>query len=230
MNFIRINDCNYGSHADGQGLKVGDLIYSYSEQRIDSIDSLTEIMGKFEGQTRLIRVIRQNSMIAIPFVAGDLEAKIMEYEVSDAQYDLAVENGKEDEIKAEEQLEQVQNIVDSAEKLENMIITTAHSVEGRPVEKTIEVITAECVFGMNWFKDLFSSISDVFGGRSNTSQNALRDARKTCINELKMEALALGANAVIGVDLDYSEISGQGKSMLFLVASGTAVKVKDVSS
>ena len=78
------------------------------------------------------------------------------------------------------------------------------------------------------FKDFFASVRDVFGGRSSSSQKALRDARRVCLAELRREALMVGANAVIGVDLDYSEISGDDKSMLFLVATGTAVTVEKI--
>ncbi len=95
------------------------------------------------------------------------------------------------------------------------------------VEEVKGVITAECVFGMNIFKDFFAGMTDFFGGRSKTSQKVLRDARETCLTELKKEAYELGADGVIGIDLDYSEISGKGKGMLFLVASGTAVKFKE---
>ncbi len=107
-----------------------------------------------------------------------------------------------------------------------IILTTADSLEGYKVTKTLEVITAECVFGMNFLRDFFSSFTDFFGGRSNATQKVLKDARKTALEELRKEAEQLGANAVIGVRLDYSEFSGDGKSMLFLVASGTAVVVE----
>lgn len=107
-----------------------------------------------------------------------------------------------------------------------IVLTTAFTVAGREIEKEIEVISAECVYGMNIFRDFFVAIRDVFGGRSAATQKVLRDARKTCLTELRREALMVGADAVIGVDLDYSEFSGQGTSMLFLVASGTAVKLK----
>lgn len=81
---------------------------------------------------------------------------------------------------------------------------------------------------MNIFKDFFASITDSVGGRSNVSQTVLRDLRKTCLKELKLEAVSVGANAVIAVDLGYSEFSGGGKSMLFLVASGTAVTIEPI--
>ena len=105
-------------------------------------------------------------------------------------------------------------------------LTTAPSLEGYKIIETIDIVTSECVFGMNIFRDFFVGISDFFGGRSKASQKILRDARMECLFELRMEAQELGANAVIAVDLDYSEISGKGKGMLFLVASGTAVKVE----
>ena len=72
-------------------------------------------------------------------------------------------------------------------------------------------------------------MTDFFGGRSESTQGVLRDARRTCLNELRKEAFSVGANAVIAVDLDYSEFSGKGKSMLFLVASGTAVTVEKIT-
>jgi uncharacterized protein YbjQ (UPF0145 family) len=107
-------------------------------------------------------------------------------------------------------------------------LTTAPTLEGYKVIETLDVITAECVFGMNIFRDFFAGMSDFFGGRSKASQKVLRDSRILCLNELRMEAYKLGGNAVIAIDLDYSEISGKGKGMLFLVASGTAVKVEEI--
>lgn len=112
----------------------------------------------------------------------------------------------------------------------DVILTTAPYLEGYKVDATLEVITSECVYGLNLFSDFFSSMRDTFGGRSKTTQKALRKARRTCLEELKKEASEIGANAVIAIDLDYSEFSGKGKSMLFIVASGTAVHVSKVSS
>jgi uncharacterized protein YbjQ (UPF0145 family) len=111
-----------------------------------------------------------------------------------------------------------------------VILTTAHSLEGFRVIETLEVISAECVFGMNLFLDMFVGLTDVFGGRSQTSQQVLREARRTCLSELKREAAGIGANAVIAIEMNYSEFSGKGKSMLFLVATGTAVKVERVKA
>ncbi len=115
-------------------------------------------------------------------------------------------------------------IIDEIAK--DVILTTESVLTGYDVIERIEIITAECVFGMNMFRDMFAGVRDVFGGRSSAAQKVLRESRRVCLTELRREALITGANAVIGVDLAYNEISGDGKSMLFLVASGTACIVE----
>ena len=112
-------------------------------------------------------------------------------------------------------------------EFDSIVITTAHSLPGDPNYEVIEIITSECVEGMNVFRDMFAGVRDIVGGRSEASQKMLRNIRQTCLHELRREAHAVGADAVIGVDLDYSEFSGGRKSMLFLVASGTAIKYKE---
>jgi len=115
----------------------------------------------------------------------------------------------------------------SKEQTKAVKLTTTPTYPNLEIEEVKGVITSECVFGMNIFRDFFAGMTDFFGGRSEASQKILRDARETCLNELKKEAYDLGADGVIGIDLDYQEISGKGKGMLFLVASGTAVKFKE---
>src|SRR5690606_36643981 len=111
------------------------------------------------------------------------------------------------------------------EAFDEVTVTTAQSLEGYAVIETLDTVSAECVLGTNMFSDLAASFSDVLGGRSGSYRSKLREARKTCIMELKKEAISLGANAIIAIDLDYSEISGGAKSMLFIVANGTALRV-----
>ena len=105
-----------------------------------------------------------------------------------------------------------------------MLMSTTTVIEGRPVAQYLGVVTGEVIVGANIFKDLFAGIRDIVGGRSGSYESTLRDARKTALEELKEEARALGADAVIGVDLDY-EVLGQGGSMLMVSASGTAVRL-----
>lgn len=106
----------------------------------------------------------------------------------------------------------------------NMLMTTTTAVEGRPVREYLGVVTGEVIVGANIFKDLFASVRDIVGGRSGSYESTLRDARKTALAECAEEARAMGADGVIGIDLDY-EVLGQGGSMLMVSASGTAVKL-----
>jgi uncharacterized protein YbjQ (UPF0145 family) len=104
-----------------------------------------------------------------------------------------------------------------------MIITTTPAVEGRPAREYLGVVVGEVIVGANIFKDLFAGIRDIVGGRSGAYEGALRDARQEALRELQDEAEALGADAVVAVDLDYEVVGGNG-SMLMVSISGTAIK------
>ncbi len=106
----------------------------------------------------------------------------------------------------------------------DVIVTTTPSIEGRPVQQYCGIVTGEVIVGANLFRDLFANIRDIVGGRSGSYERILRDARTQAIEEIQAEAAQAGANAVIGVDLDY-EVIGDTGSMLMVSASGTAVKV-----
>jgi uncharacterized protein YbjQ (UPF0145 family) len=105
-----------------------------------------------------------------------------------------------------------------------MILSTTTLLEGRPVRSYLGIVTGEVIVGANIFSDLFASVRDIVGGRSGAYEGALRDARTQALAELKAEAAELGADAVIGIDLDY-EVLGKTGSMLMVSASGTAVKL-----
>lgn len=105
-----------------------------------------------------------------------------------------------------------------------MIISTTNSIEGKNIEQYYGVVIGEAIMGANVFKDLFASIRDIVGGRSASYEDELTKARKIAFAELEHEAMVLGANAVVGVDLDYEVIGSKG-SMLMVSISGTAVKV-----
>ncbi|WP_110815552.1 heavy metal-binding domain-containing protein [Pseudoroseicyclus aestuarii] len=105
-----------------------------------------------------------------------------------------------------------------------MLITTTPTVEGRPVAEYMGVVTGEAILGANVFRDFFAGIRDIVGGRSGAYERSLREARETALKEMEDEAKARGADAVIGVDLDY-EVLGQDSGMLMVSASGTAVRL-----
>lgn len=105
-----------------------------------------------------------------------------------------------------------------------MIVTTTPSIEGRAIAAYLGVVTGEVIVGANIFRDLFASVRDIVGGRSGAYENALRDARQQAFAELEAEARDKGADAIVGIDIDY-EVLGQGGSMLMVSVSGTAVKL-----
>jgi uncharacterized protein YbjQ (UPF0145 family) len=105
-----------------------------------------------------------------------------------------------------------------------VIVTTTHSVEGSPVREYLGVVTGEAILGANIFRDVFAGIRDIVGGRSGAYERVLREARDAALSEMTAEATQRGANAVIGVDLDYETIGDTG-SMLMVSASGTAVRL-----
>lgn len=106
-----------------------------------------------------------------------------------------------------------------------MIVTTTPIIEGRPVERYLGIVTGEAIMGANIFRDLFASIRDIVGGRSASYEKELAHAREVALQEMRERAEQLGANAIVGVDLDY-EVLGQSNGMLMVSASGTAVVVK----
>jgi len=106
-----------------------------------------------------------------------------------------------------------------------MVVTTTPSVDGKRITRYCGVVAGEAILGANLFKDLFAGIRDLVGGRSATYERELQRARDIAMQELQQRAQELGANAVVGVDLDY-EVLGQGNGMLMVSASGTAVVVE----
>lgn len=105
-----------------------------------------------------------------------------------------------------------------------MIVTTTDGIEDNKVVAYLGVVTGEAVLGANIFKDFFAGIRDIVGGRSAAYEGELRKAKNTAIQEMTERAKELGANAIVGVDLDYEAISSG--NMLMVSANGTAVKIR----
>ncbi len=104
-----------------------------------------------------------------------------------------------------------------------MILTTTSTIEGYTVTDYRGIVVGEAIMGANVFRDFFAQVTDIVGGRSGAYESKLQDARETALRELEERARATGANAVIGVDLDYEVV---GESMLMVSASGTAVVIQ----
>lgn len=107
-----------------------------------------------------------------------------------------------------------------------MLVTTTPIIENKQVVKYYGIVSGETIIGANVFRDLFASIRDIVGGRSASYEEVLREAKETALREMQQQASAMGANAVIGVDLDYETVGGNG-SMLMVTATGTAVLIAD---
>ena len=106
-----------------------------------------------------------------------------------------------------------------------MIITTTPTVEGRRIGAYRGIVSGEAILGANVFRDFFASIRDVVGGRSGSYERVLRDGRDTALQEMAEEAQRLGANAIVGVDLDYGAL-GKNEGMMMVSVSGTAVTLE----
>ena len=106
-----------------------------------------------------------------------------------------------------------------------MLMTTTPSVEGKRIVRYLGVVTGETIIGANVFRDFLAGVRHFFGGRSGSYEAVLREAKDTALEEMVRQAEALGANAVVGIDLDYETVGGSG-SMLMVTCSGTAVRVE----
>lgn len=106
-----------------------------------------------------------------------------------------------------------------------MIRSTTHSLQDREIEEYLGVVVGEAILGANIFKDLFGAVRDIVGGRAGAYENELGRARDIAFQEVEHEARAMGANGVIGIDIDYEVIGNKG-GMMMVSVSGTAVRIK----
>lgn len=108
-----------------------------------------------------------------------------------------------------------------------MLKTTTATVDGKPIESYLDIVVGEAILGANFIKDWLSSITDIIGGRSGAYENEMIKARKIAFDEMEQQARALGADGIVGVDIDY-EVIGQRGGMMMVSVSGTAVRFKKV--
>lgn len=106
-----------------------------------------------------------------------------------------------------------------------MVLSTTPTIEGSPIREYKGIVTGETIIGANVFKDFMAGLRDFFGGRSGTYEKVLAEAKDTSLSEMAERARLMGANAVVGIDIDYDETIGQNNSMLMVTCSGTAVVI-----
>ncbi|MBA4382193.1 MAG: hypothetical protein C0406_06460 [Sideroxydans sp.] len=221
MTGIVVTEVSPSGQADKVGIRVHDVLYKYNDTILSTSKDLAAAR-EVKDSGNLV-AIREGKLISFAVISGALGITLVPYPIPDTHI-AGVE-----EVFTRLQNEETEGIREKLNAgITNVITTTTHSLEGYRVIQTLEIITAEYVAGVNIFADMLAGVRDVVGGRSGVLQDSLRNARVVCLANLKSDAYTLGANAVIGVNLDYSEISGGGKSMLFLVASGTAVIVEKI--
>lgn len=104
-----------------------------------------------------------------------------------------------------------------------MILTTTSTLQGKEIVQYYGIVSSETIIAANYFRDLFTALIDTFGGRSTAYEKVYKQAKHTALREIIAQAREIGANAIIGVDLDYQQM---GKGILMVAASGTAVKYK----
>jgi uncharacterized protein YbjQ (UPF0145 family) len=105
-----------------------------------------------------------------------------------------------------------------------MLLTTTSTIEGHPIQSYKGLVTGEVIIGANFMKDFFAKIRDVIGGRSGSYEKVLNDARRSAVSEMMANAQSMGANAIVGIDIDY-EVIGASGSMIMVNVSGTAVQI-----
>lgn len=104
-----------------------------------------------------------------------------------------------------------------------MLLTTTPNIQGKEITQYFGIVSGETIIGANLFKDFFAGIRDIVGGRSSSYESVLREAKESALREMSDQAARMGANAVIGIDLDYETVGANG-SMLMVTAAGTAVR------
>lgn len=104
-----------------------------------------------------------------------------------------------------------------------MIVSTTSTLQGKEIEAYLDIVSGEVIMGANVVRDFLAGITDIIGGRSGTYENKLAEGRELAIREMKEKARGLGANAIIGVDLDFETLR---EGMMMVIATGTAVRVK----
>lgn len=109
-----------------------------------------------------------------------------------------------------------------------MLLTTTPYIEGYRIRRYGPLVVSSAVMGTNLFKDYFAKVRDVMGGRSGAFQDSLAEARACIFEEIQLQAKEADCNAIIGIDIDYGEISGKDKNMLMVAVSGTAVYIEPV--
>ena len=213
-------------------LKVNKVSYdSPYEGRLSNNDLLLEIGGEpiadnayFSTQLAKARESSVSVQIkCLSFIKGEF----FEIEYNGERLGIdTVEVSREESQAIQLRVNHSELVEHAKSRSEYILVSTTPFIAGHEILEVLDIVTAERVSGINIVADVMMSFRDIFGGNSGVAQSSLKKMRQECMQLLRYEAALIGADGVVGVDFDYSEFSGKGSAMLFLVASGTAVKLK----
>lgn len=195
MKAISISVVKEGGYASKIGLNASDLIYRINGKPIESPQQVTETIARGPAEFSIIR-----------------DAEIVQFSIDSPS--LGVVLGEVD-FDEREWLER--------QTVSRVLLTTAQAVAERPVMQTLGIVGAQCIYGVNAFADLAAGIREFVGGRSQGLQKKIAEARREVCREMQLEAHILGANGVVAVRFEHTEIGDKGGYMLMVTATGTAV-------
>jgi uncharacterized protein YbjQ (UPF0145 family) len=204
---LRITDMQPGGLAESCGLMLGDIIESYAGVIVDCNDNLLKAISSNTSGADLI-YIRNNRREKIIIPPGRLGLTTISWAI-DVNFLAETE------------------LVKSRTPSISIISTTAPAIEGKTISEIIGIVGSECVYGAGPLKDTFAGVRDLVGGRSKTVEKLISDARNSALNELKIKASEAGADALISVSFQISNISNTS-TMIMVSATGTAVKLNPV--
>lgn len=206
MIHLMITSVDAGSGAERAGLKVGDWLIKVNEVEVTSNAALTRELARL-ASGRTAQINREGHDIDVPLPDGRLG--------------MLTEEGAFDLVAAR----RAHTEAHRHQILQSVTVATLDAIDGKRIDRVCGLVTAEYAVGMNVLKDVMVGGRDLFGGRSQTIQNAFKEARGVCTDELRQQAFDLGANAVLGIRFQHSQMSGTGTTMLLVVMSGTAVEL-----
>lgn len=205
MTYLQIVFIEAGGAAHQAGLQIGDFLLKVNDANVSSNLDLSRALSR----NPINRVVLCNR-----------GGKDIEITLPDGKLGISTEEQIVD-------LGALRSAYNEASLAGSVDVVTLDAIEGRGMTKVHGIVAAEYAVGLNVIKDVLVGGRDLFGGRSATVQEAFKKGKSTCTMELRQQAFDLGANAVLGVRLHYSQMSGTGTTMLLLVMSGTAVTLAD---
>lgn len=190
--------------AYAHGIRVGDVILKVSGAEVATNISFSRELSRHEDGVQ-ISINRDGQDLEITVPKGKLGLTTEEQELN---------------------IKQRRADYQAAQLAQNVAVVTMDSIDGYVTESVLGIVSSEYAVGMNLIKDVLVSGRDIFGGRSKVVQDAFKEAKEVCLTEIRREALQMGANAILGVRFQHSQMSGTSTTMLLLVTSGTAAIIK----